>query len=193
MRVQLSLLSSAVTKARRLPFTHLPGHHLWPIYDKCFSVETAVGALHAGTFCHIQFNHFYLPSTALSKCWHGHFRTGLIIFGYYDGHFLYLINPERQVLLNITQLLCSRERPPRVIHDNTELFLRCLPCLSSFNCFHLFLVPDPLGELRAEEFLFWEGGIFFFLISGSYPSDDFSFFDDGFQIVKVRVSPETKP
>ena len=147
-------------------------------------METAVGALHAGTFCHIQFNHFYLPSTALSKCWHGHFRTGLIIFRYYDGHFLYLINPERQVLLNITQLLGSRERLPRDVHDNTELFLQCLPCLSSFNCFHLFLVLDPLGELRAEEFLFWEGGIFF-LISRSYPSDYFSFFDDGFQIVKV--------
>lgn len=133
--------------------------HLWH-----FSVETAVGALHAGSFCHIKFNHFYLPSTALSKCWHGHFRTGLIIFRYYDGHFLYLINPERQVLLNITQLLGGRECPPRVVHDNTELFLRCLPRLSSFNCFHLFLVPDSLGKIRAEEFLFWEGGIFFFNI-----------------------------
>lgn len=154
------LLSFCSHQSKKAAF-HSPARppsmaHLWH-----FSVETAVGALHAGSFCHIKFNHFYLPSTALSKCWHGHFRTGLIIFRYYDGHFLYLINPERQVLLNTTQLL-GESAPLRAVHDNTELFLRCLPCLSSFNCFHLFLVPDSLGKIRAEEFFVLRGMNFFF-------------------------------
>lgn len=35
--------------------------------------------LFAGTFCYITCNHFYLIFVAIFKCWHGDFRTCLII------------------------------------------------------------------------------------------------------------------
>lgn len=162
-----------------------PGHHLWPIDDKYFPVETAAGALRVGTFCHTKFNHFYLPSMALSKCWCRDFRTGLVIFGSYDGHFLYLINPERQILVNITQLLGSRELPSQSCSMKIKsCFYDVWYFLSSFNFSHLFLVSGPLGELRAEGYLLWGGEIF--KISRSCPSDNlFSFLMTVFKSCKL--------
>ena len=176
-------------KQYRLPFAHLPGHHLWPIYDECFPVETVAGALHAGTFCHTKFNHFYLPSTALSKCWHGHFRTGLIIFRSYDGHFLYLINPERQIFAEHHTAVGQQRTALPELSMKIQSCLYDVYCFLSFYCSHLFLVPGLLGELRAKEYLFWGGGIF--KISRSYPSDDFLFWWL-FSNLANQFSPEAK-
>lgn len=48
------------------PWRPALGHHQCPTRDKCFPVETAACAPCAGTFCQTKWNHFYLPSTALS-------------------------------------------------------------------------------------------------------------------------------
>lgn len=155
MRIRPPLLSSAVTKALQAAFCPPTAHHLWPIYDECFPVEMAAGALHAGTFCHTKFNHFYLPSTALSKCWHGHFRTGLIISGSYDGHYLYLINPERPIFAEHHTAVGQQRTAFPELSMKIQSCLYDVYCfLSLFYCSHLFLVPGPLGELRPKEYLF---------------------------------------
>lgn len=177
-------------KQYRLPFAHLP-----PTIYGLFMMNTSLWKwllvlCMAGTFCHTKFNHFYLPSTALSKCWHGHFRTGLIISRSYDGHFLYLINPERQIFAEHHTAVGQQRTAFPELSMKIQSCLYDVYCfLSLFYCSHLFLVPGPLGELRAKEYLFWGGGIF--KISWSYPSDDFLFWWL-FSNLANQFSPEAK-
>lgn len=101
-----------------------------------------------------KFNHFYLRSTAVSKCWHGAFRTGLIIFRSYDGHVSYLINLDRQIFAEHYTAVGQQETAlsESPIKKNTFFFFfKWCSYFLWFNCFQLFLPPVPLGAFRAED------------------------------------------